>query len=125
MRQTTKEEAERFFHRFFRGAHHCPDIKPFGGGWKVATYTGLATFDSECLTRLVFLAHDLCVRVKIIRSGPGRVGIAMWQRRTRQGSSVDRHPTLDQAILSWRESNGYDRTYEALEPAPGAQAGAK
>ena len=111
---TTLEEAERFFHRHFRGAHHCPEIKEYGTGWKVAAHCGLSSFDFEDLTRLVFLAHDMCVRIEIIQSGPRRIGIAMWQRRARDGSSMERHPTIDQALADWRERNGYDRTFEAL-----------
>jgi hypothetical protein len=106
----TKEEATEFFGVLFRGEHHIPsEVKPWGRGWKVSTHSGrLATFDFDDLTRLVFLAHDRCVRAEIIQSGPGRVGIAIWKRHGRSGDMYSRHPSIKCALVNWR----------MLHPAP-------
>lgn len=103
--QMTKEQAEAFFGELFHGEHHIPgEVRPFGLGWKVNAYSGsLATFDFDGLTRLVLLAHDRCVRAELVAGGPGRVGIAIWQRRARTGGMGERHPTIEQAFASWRE----------------------
>lgn len=101
----TFSEAEEFFGMVFRGRHHIPsEVKPFGRGWKVnARFGALSTFDFDDLTRLVFLAHDRCVRVEIVQGGPGRVGIAIWKRHCREGDFCERHPTIERALAAWRE----------------------
>lgn len=100
----TKEEATAFFSILFYGEHHIPsEVKPWGRGWKVSEYSGrLATFDFDGLTRLVFLAHDKCVRAEICQSGPGRVGICIWKRHGRSGDMFARHPSLKCALINWR-----------------------
>lgn len=100
----TEAEATEFFSILFFGKHHIPgDVKPFGRGWKVSVYAGtLATYDYDSLTRLVFLAHDKCVRAEIIQGGPGRVGIAIWKRHNRNGDTYSRHPTIKCALVNWR-----------------------
>lgn len=100
----TKEEAEEFFGILFRGKHHIPggEAKKFGQGWKVNAYAGIATFDFDDLTRLVFLAHDKCVRAEIVQGGPGRIGIAIWKRHGRRGYNYDHHPSINTALTNWR-----------------------
>ena len=89
----------------FGGAHHVPRLRKCGHGIKVSVYSGsLSTFDFDLLTRLVFLAHDRCVRVEIVSSGPGRVGIMLHRRRGRDGDIFERHPSLDDAIADHRRS---------------------
>jgi len=98
----TKEEATEFFSILFHGEHHIPsDVKPFGHGWKISAHS-MATYDFDELTRLVFLAHDRCVRVEIVPSGPGRIGIAIWKRHGRNGDMYSRHPTIKCALVNWR-----------------------
>lgn len=111
----TKEEAEDFFSVLYFGKHHIPgDVKPFGRGWKINAYAGqLATYDYDALTRLVFLAHDRCIRVEIIQGAPGRVGVAIWKRHGRNGDMTDRHPTIKCALVNWRMKH--------VEPTDGAK----
>ena len=99
-----KEEALSFFSELYFGAHHIPGrgIKEYGPGWCVNHYGDLSTFDFDKLTRLVFLAHDRCMRVEIGSSGPNMVKIII-HKRTREGSMSQRHPTLEQAFELWRE----------------------
>lgn len=84
----------------FHGEHHAPErIYAFGRGIKCnAEIHRLSTFDFDYLTRLVVLAHDACVRVEIVSSGPGRIGLVLHKRAGRTGSSYDRHPTMEEAI---------------------------
>lgn len=84
----------------FHGEHHAPErIYAFGRGIKCnAESHRLSTFDFDYLTRLVVLAHDACVRVEIVSSGPGRIGLVLHKRAGRTGSSYDRHPTIEEAI---------------------------
>jgi len=104
--KTELKEAEAFFHALFCGSHRCPPIKPFGDGWIVSTEPSrFATFDFERLTALVFLAHDMCMRAELQHGGPGRVRIAVWQRRTREGHNWERHPTIEQALALWRRTH--------------------
>ena len=63
----------------------------------------LATWDQNHLTRLVFAAHDRCCRLEINPSGPGRLEIAVSVGRTRDGSIMTGHPTIEQALASWRK----------------------
>ena len=86
------------------GSHHVPNIKPFGLGIKCSVYsTYLSTFDFDRLTKLVFLAHDRCIRVEMCNGGPCRTSIALHRRHTRVGGTFDRHPTVEQALTSHRE----------------------
>ena len=84
----------------FHGEHHAPErIYAFGRGIKCnAESHRLSTFDFDYLTRLVVLAHDACVRVEVVSSGPGRIGLVLHKRAGRTGSSYDRHPTMEEAI---------------------------
>ena len=72
-KQMSKEAAVEFFGAFFLGEHHIPgEVKPWGLGWCVSCPGTLATFDFDGLTRLVFLAHDRCVRAEVMSGGPNR-----------------------------------------------------
>jgi hypothetical protein len=84
----------------FYGEHHVPDnIYAFGRGIKCNVQSHmLATFDFDCLTRLVVLAHDRCVRLEIVSSGPGRIGLVLHKRASREGAMHERHPTIEDAV---------------------------
>jgi hypothetical protein len=98
----TEGEAIAFFSEFYRGEHHFPSkVKPFGLGWSINHFGPLATFDADDLTRLVFMAHEKCIRVQV-EGGPHGLRIAIW-RREREGCPYERHPTIDQALNSFRE----------------------
>lgn len=86
------------------GAHHIMGtVRAFGSGllWN-ARIDNLATFDFDGLTRLVVMAHDRCIRVELIPSGPGMIGITAFKRHKREGSMYERHPTMEEAIISAR-----------------------
>ncbi len=98
----SKEEATEFFSQLYQGEHHFPnDLKEYGPGWKMNHYGDLSTHDFDFLTRLVFLAHDKCIRVSIIQGGPRCVGITV-HKRERSGGITLNHPTIEQALNKWR-----------------------
>jgi len=95
-------DARAFFAAFYRGEHHFPEkMKPFGEGWAMSHFGAMASFDCNELTRLVFLAHARCIRVQVEQGGPNRLRIAIW-RRQRDGGMFERHPTIEQALDSFR-----------------------
>lgn len=61
----------------------------------------LSTFDFDVMTRLVFLAHDHCIRVEI-QSCNAQYLTLLFHPRVREGEMSQRHPTLEQAVESWR-----------------------
>lgn len=104
--QTQLKDAESFFSDLYDGLHHLPGkIKPFGEGWSVNHSADLSTFDFNTLTRLVFIAHDRCMRASIMQSGPGMVKIVVWKREGRTGSMCSKHPTIEEALDVWREKH--------------------
>ncbi len=100
------EEARDFLGSIYGGTHNLPgEVKPFGYGWCLNHQGDLATFDGDQLTRLVFLAHDRCVRVSILNSGPRMVRIVIHPRMGREGGFSVKHPTIEDALAVWRKTN--------------------
>lgn len=60
----------------------------------------LATFDFGSLTRLVFGAHDHCIRVEITSANWSHLRIMFHPRDTRNGFTMARHPTLEHAVAT-------------------------
>lgn len=101
----SEDEARAFFAEFYYGEHHFPSkIKRFGLGWSISHFGSLSTFDFDNMTRLVFLAHERCIRVQVDQGGPGRLRIAVW-KRIDEGQSYERHPTIEQALEKFRDSH--------------------
>lgn len=102
-----RERAEYVLSRTFRGLHHIDAHRiqwerPSYKYCEYSTYMELATFDSDELTRLVYFAHEACVRATVTYSGPRMVKIQMWPRDGREGSFSTCHPTIEQAIETMR-----------------------
>lgn len=93
-----------FLRDLFGGFHHVRgNIKDCGRGVQLNTRsTHFATFDFDGLTRAVFMAHDRCMRLEIATSGPGMICLKLHKRHTREGRLMERHPTLEEAVDSWR-----------------------
>jgi hypothetical protein len=108
-REFSAQEAEAFFSKLFRGKHHIPGKLRRDGSasWSVGNVNPMSTFDSDELTRLVFLAHEHALRVEVLPSGPRCLRIAATKRcRLEDAPSwplVEGHPTLDQAVGKFRE----------------------
>lgn len=65
--------------------------------------SGLATFDLDRLTRLVFLAHDRAIRIELCGSAPRLVKLQFHRRNGREGRLSERHPSVEQALAQHRE----------------------
>lgn len=118
----SKAEAVAFFSAFYGGEHHIPGysagVKPFGPfGWRVSHSGDLSTYDCNELTRLVFMAHDRCIRVSVKQSGPRRVGIVIFKRVRVADNSYARHPSLADAVEKWRKAYPLEHP-DAVLPAP-------
>jgi hypothetical protein len=95
----------------YRGRHHLPSggrnvTVHRNGNWtylEANVIAQLATFDYDELSRLVFAAHDYCVRVEIAQSGRGMVKLLLHPRNTREGSTMVRHPGLTDAYTAYKE----------------------
>lgn len=79
----------------------------------VVSHRGLATWDFNHLTRLVIGAHDRCIRLDIDARARNYLALMMWPRK-REGSMSERHPTIEQAIASFRGQTTLDATRTAL-----------
>jgi hypothetical protein len=65
-------------------------------GWKT-----LSTFDFDELTRLVFLAHHMAIRVEISPHAFNFIMLRFHQRQ-RNSDFALRHPTLDKAVTTFK-----------------------
>jgi hypothetical protein len=79
----------------------------------------LETFDFDWLTQLVVRCHDECVRLSI---GPCNMRYVrmMFHAREREGSTPERHPTMEQAVARIRSRNYFGATNRAVSPAVSA-----
>jgi hypothetical protein len=108
--------AGRILNKVYGGLHHVEEIEDYDYYASVSVSGGLASFDFNHLTQLVIAAHDDCLRLEIDCAGPGRLKL-MFHRRRREGGISERHPTLDQALETIRESHGqYDRGWDKYGP---------
>lgn len=98
--------------RLYRGAHHIPrgldtydwTLKKHGLQvlWSSRGAT-MSSTDFDELTRLVFLAHDLCIRVEV--GARGMYGCLWLCPREASDLAVgvwEAHPTLEKAYALWR-----------------------
>jgi len=94
---------------WLHGLHHAPDtVRPFcDDAIELVFHRGktFATFDFDELTRLVFLAHDQCIRAEIASAGM-HLAVRLFARHTREGSTSSRHPTLPEVAMRWTERQG-------------------
>lgn len=104
MKDMPREDAVAFFADFYGGEHHFPHkLRDWANGWSMLHRADLSTYDFDAMTRLVFMAHDRCVRVEVSHVNMAYLRIVIHPRAPGPGSMYDVHPTLDQAVASWRE----------------------
>lgn len=72
-------------------------IHPHGPGIAVNVPDGMATYDTDTMTRLVLIAHRFHVRFSVLQSSPGRLRLVAHRRRPPEpGDTMSRrHPGLD------------------------------
>jgi len=104
MEQLTLAEATEFFAEFYGGEHHIPNYKVkdiSNGGFEVYHDRGsISTYDYSELTRLVFMAHEKCIRVGIGAKKNGVLFINIFKRQ-REGDMILKHPTLEEALENY------------------------
>jgi hypothetical protein len=93
----------------WQGMHHLLHLRMDKVEWSNPHFIemqwvgNLATFDGDDLTRLVFLAHDMGIRVDLQGGSRRReITILFHPRMERTGSLSKRHPTLSDAFTAWR-----------------------
>ncbi len=80
---------------------------------------GLATYDFNSLTSLIFSAHDHCVRVELNpKSSWGHYQLMFHNRKRKEKdekiSISEDHPTLEQAVEMWRDRNPAKRPIQGI-----------
>jgi len=68
------------------------------------SYPSFATFDSDVLTRFVFLCHDRGIRAEMKGGTKGRLRLILFPRATREGECDQKHPTIETALEKWRQA---------------------
>ena len=99
------------------GLHHIPEKHLAKVDWANPIWQELlwddgclSTFDFDMLTRLVFLAHDMAIRVEV--NPCMRHLKLMFHPKKRDGQFSARHPTLARAVAAWREAHPMAEIYE-------------
>lgn len=99
-----------------QGIYHLGD-RAFQPNWahdhfiELRLRQDLATFDGNMLTRLVFLAHDYCIRVEVSPCNPQFLSLMFHQRKP-TGSMWARHPSIRQALEAFERGRISQRPTE-------------
>lgn len=103
-----------FCERYYHGWHHFPDgdkgIRRTDWSRHFVEFThhtdsDLCTFDFGGLTALMFLAHDMAIRVEV-EPAMRRLRIRLFPRDAEGiASGWYGHPTIEEAVRRWREHN--------------------
>lgn len=96
----------------FLGIYHLNRSTLLKAEWDNETYItvniygGMGTYDDDLLTRLVLLAHDMCIRVEI---QPNMKYLKLvFHPRQREGGISDGHPTLEKHVAGLRQHYGLE-----------------
>jgi hypothetical protein len=109
------------------GCHHLDSEQMKKADWQNDLYIqisadssvtggGLSTFDFAGLTRLVFLAHDHCIRVDVAPLNFRCLKLMFHPRHHRSGATQARHPTMEDALDSWRRSHPLSEVIQPTIP---------
>jgi hypothetical protein len=101
------ECAEMLADLFFGWHHIVGEIKPSGSGVKLNTSATnwAATYDYDGLTRAVVMGHDRMIRFEFQPSGPRMMQLVLHKRHCRDGQMYERHPTIEEAIITARKAH--------------------
>ena len=99
--------AEELLSRVFYGKHHISGKIYDRGRYAECNVDDLlSTYDSNFLTRLVIAAHDMCCRIEIKGSGPGRFKLWLSPRKPIEERGefpiMKGHETIENAIKVFR-----------------------
>lgn len=94
----------------FAGIYHLDNQKLARVDWAdpyvivvFVSHCSLSTFDNDHLTRLVVLSHDRMLRVNIDAKSARVLELMFHQRKTRDGSIMERMPTMEQHLADIRK----------------------
>ena len=74
----------------------------------------LSSYDGSLLTRLVFLAHDHALRVEVEPCNMQMLKLRFHERSREGERTCERHPSLEQALDTWRTT--YPLQYGPAQP---------
>ena len=113
------EAAANFLGALFLGIYHLNPTSLRKVDWSdrynirvTVGGNGFATVDDNQLTRLVVLAHDMCLRVEIEGIGPGYQRLTISKRPNRDGAITNRCPYLADHIHEIRTHYGLPLSQE-------------
>lgn len=92
--------------RLMPGIHNVPCRSLEQAKWsddntvRITWYGSLSTYDSNKLTELVLLCHDLSIRCEIEPCAPRYLRLS-FGRRIRNGSLYEGHPTLTRVLIGY------------------------
>lgn len=105
----------------FAGIYHIDTSRLRAVDWSNNDYilislyvSGFSTFDYDNLTRLVFLAHHLAIRVEV-RPCNFQYLRLLFHQRNRSGNYFLHHPTLDQAVANFKKHVSIPEFFETTE----------
>lgn len=91
--------------QMYLGIYHLPIRQLQKVNWTNAVQIAIvvddsefATFDSNLLTRFVFLCHKYCIRGEIASCNPGHLMLKFWPRVEGASEYWRKHPTIEQHI---------------------------
>lgn len=93
-----------FMSQLFSGFHHVNGkVVEYGTGIKVnISYSNMATFDYDYLTKAVVMSHNWGVRLEIQPASSRQLRFILHKRHTREGSMSERHPLMSEAIEKFK-----------------------
>ena len=105
-----KDRLQRVVNYAFGGDHHVGKITKTieGNGyewWKFSVASGIATQDSDELTKLVVASLYYGVRVELVTSGPRRIGFILHPRKVREGAFHEQIITPEKAVENFKASD--------------------
>lgn len=101
--ETFEKRFEFLANSVFGGLHNVRRLTHHHNYKEIRLTNSLSTYDSNQLTRLVFAAHEFCLRVEIQPCTPRMIRILIHPR-TREGSLMERHPTLSESVKRWNDN---------------------
>jgi len=92
--------------RMVDGIYHLPESALQRAEWhndhhvEISWYRGISTYDSDELTRMVLLCHELSIRGTVKPSNPRYLRLG-FSRRIRNGGLCDGHPTIQRVLMGF------------------------
>ena len=95
-------KVEWFVNRVFGGVHHCYKVEDKGIYFLVIPNNNhsFATFDGDKLTKIVMMAHRLCLRAEVTNHGMRGLKILLHNRK-REDVLCRRHPDVEDMVAKY------------------------